>query len=217
MECPFPLVLRADLEGREYHGFVSVNDVDYRIRVCRTVPHNFLELEVEPDLKILLRKEEETIRQRLERSDTIPGFLAELKEILDRLSIVNERCSISSAPPAEAMQRIIEEIEEVGWENVVSLHDGFRTVGIAVADEVNNAVSLMPFIFQSGLPIANSTTSSRPPPSRRRAGGTCSRSSSRAVTPPHRRAAAPRCPPPTSPSHRGGAVADPVEEGRSAP
>jgi hypothetical protein len=139
MECPFPLVLRADLEGREYHGFVSVNDVDYRIRVCKTVPHNDLELEVEPDLKVLLQKEEETIRQRLVRSTTILGFLAELKEILDRISIVNERCSLSSAPPAEAMQRIIEEIEEVGWDNVVSLQDGFRTVAIAVADEVRIA------------------------------------------------------------------------------
>ncbi len=144
MECPFPLVLRADLEGREYHGFVSVNDVDYRIRVCRTVPHNYLELEVEPDLKVLLRREEETIRQRLARSETILGFLAELKEILDRLSIVHERCSLASAPPAEAMQRIIEEIEEVGWENVVSLHDGFRTVGIAVADEVGIVASASP-------------------------------------------------------------------------
>ena len=36
-------------------------------------------------------------------------------------------------------ERIIEEIEEVGWDNVVSLQDGFRTVGIAVADEVRIA------------------------------------------------------------------------------
>jgi hypothetical protein len=136
MQSPFPLVLMADLEGNEYHGFVTFNDTDYRVRICRPKMSTSLELEVDPDLRILLRPEEDKIRQRLARSSTIPGFLAELKEILDRLSTSIEHCCVTSAPPAEAMQHIVEEIESVGWENVKSLHDGFRMVTLVVTDEV---------------------------------------------------------------------------------
>ena len=134
----FPLVLMADLDGNEYHGFVTFNDVDYRIRVCKPRISSSLDFEVEPDLRTLLRSEEDKIRQRLARSSTIPGFLSELKEILDRLSTSIDNCSAPSAPPAEAMQQIVEEIESVGWENVKSLQDGFRMVTLIVEDEVKN-------------------------------------------------------------------------------
>ena len=138
MISPFPLVCRADLEGNEYHGFINLNDTDYRIRVYRVRSSHALELELEPDLKVLLRSEEERIRCRLARSTTVLGFLAEFKEILDHLSVTSETNNAPSAPPADAMQHIIEEIEEVGWDNVTSLHEGFRAVGIVVSDEVGS-------------------------------------------------------------------------------
>ncbi len=52
---------------------MSVNDIDYGIRVSRTVPRNCLELDVEPDSKVLLRKEADSCLSGVTSSlDSLP-------------------------------------------------------------------------------------------------------------------------------------------------
>ena len=100
------------MQGRDY--FVRVSKEDHGIR-----------LEVDRELQRLLQDVQVSLRQRLDRSSDVPEFLAEFKDILERIALGG----LADAPPrADAMRCIVEEIEGVGWERVHAINEQLQVV-----------------------------------------------------------------------------------------
>ena len=84
-----------------------------------------IRLEVDRELQRLLQDVQVSLRQRLDRSSDVPEFLAEFKDILERIALGG----LADAPPrADAMRCIVEEIEEVGWERVHAINEQLQVV-----------------------------------------------------------------------------------------
>jgi len=87
--------------------------------------------EMQPELYQLLSTEERLLRQRLEQCDDVESFLWEIKEIIDKISMES---AMFEAPGAAAMEGIVREIEEIGWERVVALDETFQNIELAIQD-----------------------------------------------------------------------------------
>ena len=89
-------------------------------------------LQVDRELQRLLQGVQNTLTQRLEQSADLQEFLVEFKDILERIGLG----LLADAPPrADAMRCIVEEIEEVGWERVLSIDEQLQTLGLTIDDE----------------------------------------------------------------------------------
>lgn len=117
--------------GESFHGFVQLLGNSYRMRVCSGGSGGKLSVEMQPELYELLGAEESVLRQRLAQSGDVAGFLWEVREILDRVSSDG---ALMEAPGAGAMEGIIREIEEIGWERVVNLDEGFKNIDFSIPD-----------------------------------------------------------------------------------
>jgi hypothetical protein len=136
---PFPLMVREALEGDAYHGFITVHGRAYRMRVCSSRKdaasnEGRVALEMQPELYQLLGTEERMLRQRLNQCEDVASFLWEIKEIIDRVSMDS---SMIEAPGAEAMEGIVREIEDIGWDHVVNLDESFKNIELAINDASN--------------------------------------------------------------------------------
>ena len=118
-------------EGDAYMGFVQVKGRECLARVWQD--GEGVHLEVDPELSRVLYSVQAAVRQRLERSADVHEFLVEFKDILERLSVGDSSASVP--PRADAMRCIVEEIDEIGWERVVSVDEQVQTVALAIDDE----------------------------------------------------------------------------------
>lgn len=137
----FPCFLPED-GGVRFHGYITVQGRDYRLRLRgNTGPGGGADLSNavlhgDPQLVALLQEHGALpmLSQRLKQASTIHEFLVELREMLERLHRV-----VPSAPALSFSSlhgRLVEEIEEVGWQHVTSVEEGVGdlTLGIELSD-----------------------------------------------------------------------------------
>uniref|UniRef100_A0A8C7XXU5 FA complementation group L n=1 Tax=Oryzias sinensis TaxID=183150 RepID=A0A8C7XXU5_9TELE len=129
-----PLLLPVNEQKTVYDGFISVQDKDLRIRII--LPPDLqlkkAKLHCGWELKHLLRGYEAIVKQRLQQSADLSGFILELKTVLEvGLKSRPECCSI---PPPQYYAQIISEMETLGWDKMVHIDMEFQTLKLKAED-----------------------------------------------------------------------------------
>lgn len=116
--------------------------------------------QVDEELLQLLRADLPSVQQQLEASPDLPSFLIELKDILERVS----QARIAEDPPqAATVERIVAEIEDMGWDKVYGLSESFQTLQISVCDAAGRPHILEERPLAPPAPLDASTFSVAPP------------------------------------------------------
>ncbi|XP_011482406.1 E3 ubiquitin-protein ligase FANCL isoform X2 [Oryzias latipes] len=129
-----PLLLPVNEQKTVYDGFISVQDKDLRIRII--LPPDLqlkkAKLHCGWELRHLLRGYEAIVKQRLQQSADLSGFILELKTVLEvGLKSRPECCSI---PPPQYYAQIISEMETLGWDKMVHIDMEFQTLKLKAED-----------------------------------------------------------------------------------
>ncbi|KAM6462383.1 E3 ubiquitin-protein ligase FANCL isoform 2-T2 [Liasis olivaceus] len=131
-ECP--LLLPQNREKSVYEGFVTAQGRDFHIRILLPVDHQLKNARIQCSwhLKKLLHGYHLILKQRLQHSPDLVGFMVELKTILDvALKNTEELCA---QPPPQYYSGLIGDIEHLGWNNVVFIDPGFSTIRLKAGD-----------------------------------------------------------------------------------
>ncbi|CAN0406532.1 unnamed protein product, partial [Hapterophycus canaliculatus] len=73
----------------------------------------------------------DTLRTRLAQAEDLEGFMAELKDVLDK---VLRSCPRQDPPPADFYARLVAEIDAVGWSHLVSMDSLLTSVQLRERD-----------------------------------------------------------------------------------
>ncbi|XP_032409290.1 E3 ubiquitin-protein ligase FANCL isoform X1 [Xiphophorus hellerii] len=129
-----PLLLPLNKKKTVYDGFITVQERDFRIRIL-----------LPPDLQLkrarlhccwqlrhLLREYEHIVKQRLQQSVDLGGFILELKTVLE---VALNRCPEGrSVPPPRYYSQLISEMETVGWDKMLFIDMDFQTLKLRAED-----------------------------------------------------------------------------------
>ena len=80
-------------------------------------------------LYALLGKQVDVLKQRLKRSDNVEAFLVELKDVMERLLASSVAAVL---PPASYYQRLVAELDAVGWDKLASLDASMTILNLLI-------------------------------------------------------------------------------------
>jgi E3 ubiquitin-protein ligase FANCL len=87
----------------------------------------------DPELAALLSGHTRVLRQRLAQSSDVPGFLLELQQVATRL-VAQGSAVHAPLPPPAFFTRLVRDLGEVGWDEVVSFDDTRAAVVLTLVD-----------------------------------------------------------------------------------
>ncbi|XP_070576805.1 E3 ubiquitin-protein ligase FANCL-like [Ptychodera flava] len=129
-----PLLIPQNKDRTLYEGFLSVagQDFPFRIELPKNKELKGSRILCSWQLQHVLRDYHGIVEQRLQQSPDISSFLVELKNILERLLQPKDRGQTTETP--KLYSQLIQQIEDIGWENVVDIDSSFTNIQLRVAD-----------------------------------------------------------------------------------
>ncbi|XP_017320097.1 E3 ubiquitin-protein ligase FANCL isoform X2 [Ictalurus punctatus] len=131
-ECP--LLVALDKEKTIYDGFISVQERDFRLRITLPPDHQLKQAKLHCcwELKRLLKNHQHILKQRLQHSSDLVGFILELRTILE--VAMKSQPSWQSIPPPQYYSQLITEIESLGWDKLIFIDTDFHTLKLKAED-----------------------------------------------------------------------------------
>ncbi|XP_038816471.1 E3 ubiquitin-protein ligase FANCL isoform X1 [Salvelinus namaycush] len=129
-----PLLLPLNKEKTVYDGFITVQERDFRIRILLPPDHQLklAKLHCCWQLKQLLCGYGHIVKQRLHHSPDLVSFVLELKTVLEVALKCRPECR--SIPPPQYYSQLIIEMEDLGWDKLLSIDTEFRTLRLRAED-----------------------------------------------------------------------------------
>ncbi|XP_017277171.1 E3 ubiquitin-protein ligase FANCL isoform X1 [Kryptolebias marmoratus] len=129
-----PLLLPLNKEKTAFDGFITVQDRDFRIRILLPSDRQLKRARLYCcwQLKHLLREYEPIVKQRLQQSADLSGFILELKTVLE--VCLKGRPECRSMPPPQYYSQLISEMESLGWEKMLFIDPSFQTLKLKAED-----------------------------------------------------------------------------------
>lgn len=121
----FPLCVPKNKEYTSFHGFLNVGDFEFAFELDFTKQQ--ARLKCSSELQQLLIGYEDMTSHRLSQSSDVESYLKELKNILERI-IQNKKKQ--ELPSTQFYQRIIQEIDEIGWDKVYDLNANLSSISV---------------------------------------------------------------------------------------
>ncbi|XP_006809974.1 E3 ubiquitin-protein ligase FANCL-like [Neolamprologus brichardi] len=111
-----PLLVPLNKQQTVYDGFITVQERDFRMRIVLPPDRQLKEAKLHCcwQLKHLLRGYERIVKQRLQQSADLVGFILELKTVLE--VVLKSRPECRSIPPPQYYSQLISEMETLGWD-----------------------------------------------------------------------------------------------------
>ncbi|XP_076463856.1 E3 ubiquitin-protein ligase FANCL-like [Babylonia areolata] len=115
-----------------YDGYLSVNGEEYRVRITTPKEDSLEGLRLQGDwrLQCLLREHADILEQRLKQCKDLPVYLKEIEAIL--------ACSAEERPASTGSfantRKIVEEMEKIGWDKLVSVDGSFQHLTLRCGD-----------------------------------------------------------------------------------
>ncbi|CAH1792405.1 unnamed protein product [Owenia fusiformis] len=131
--CPHLLPLNAS--KTYYKGFINVLERQFKIEIQLKLPGVLKDARFTCDWQLsqLLHCHRNIITQRLHHSNTLAGFLVELKTIIERqLELMHFKRAVKQSP--SYYDRIVTDIEELGWDKLTSVDTEFRVLQLTAKD-----------------------------------------------------------------------------------
>lgn len=134
MLLKFPCLVPKNLDFTEYDGYIQVLDQEYRMNIKLPKNGRLRDAKLTCDWKLeqILKKYEKIVTQRLAQCGNLPAFLEELRSIAERQLSSQDQCK-STAFSSNCAQ-LISELENIGWEKVVSVDADFQSFQIKYTD-----------------------------------------------------------------------------------
>ncbi|XP_077342178.1 E3 ubiquitin-protein ligase FANCL [Lithobates pipiens] len=134
-----PLFIPQDLPGRVYDGFISAQDMDFRLRVILPADLQMrnARLECSWQLTKALHGYQNVVKQRLQHSSDLSSFMVELKSILD-VALKNTNSSEASPAP-HYYSCLVKDIDSLGWDKLVFVDNEFSTLKLKIEDSTARA------------------------------------------------------------------------------
>ncbi|KAJ7341297.1 hypothetical protein JRQ81_005229 [Phrynocephalus forsythii] len=131
-ECP--LLLPQNREGTVYEGFVTAQGRDFHIRILLPLDLQLKNARIQCcwHLKKLIGGYQQILKQRLQHSSDLVSFMMELKTILD--VTLKNRQEFHASPPPQYYSALIGDIEILGWNKVLFVDAGFKTIRLKAED-----------------------------------------------------------------------------------
>ena len=111
---------------------MCVRGHEYALRIINAADGRPSELECCPTLQHLLAPHKATLQARLAQSSTAPAFLVELEEVLDGVLRAHPP---HAAPAVRFFSRLLEELDVMGWGQLVALDPSLTALQLRRADE----------------------------------------------------------------------------------
>ncbi|XP_035257092.1 E3 ubiquitin-protein ligase FANCL isoform X2 [Anguilla anguilla] len=129
-----PLLLPLNKEKTIYDGFITVQELDFRIRILVPSDRQLKNSKLQCcwRLKRLLHGYQHVIKKRLQHSSDLVSFILELKTVLE--VAVKRRGACPAAPPPQYYQRLIGEIGSLGWDKLLFLDAELRSLRLGAQD-----------------------------------------------------------------------------------
>ncbi len=121
-----------------YEGFVTAKNQDFHIKITlppgeRRTLHGTT-IECEWRLKHLLRHNLQLLKQRLQNSSSLAGFLVEFVSVLES-QIDKKSLSIPQGDAAKHYAALLQEIETLGWDKLNYIDSEFKQIHLKATDE----------------------------------------------------------------------------------
>ncbi|XP_013131230.1 E3 ubiquitin-protein ligase FANCL isoform X2 [Oreochromis niloticus] len=129
-----PLLLPLNKQQTIYDGFITVQERDFRMRIVLPPDRQLKEAKLHCcwQLKHLLRGYEHIVKQRLQQSADLVGFILELKTVLEVVLKSHPECR--SIPPPQYYSQLISEMETLGWDKLLFIDTEFRMLRLKAED-----------------------------------------------------------------------------------
>lgn len=129
MSSAFPLLLPLDASQLKYDGFIQVKDKEFRLRIELPPDKNLKSLRLFGEWQLVhhLRGCEDLLQTRLQSVPDVTTFLVELQNILQsRLDDAETpEITFETLTDTSVFQRVIQDIDEVGWHRVTYIDSSF--------------------------------------------------------------------------------------------
>lgn len=129
----FPCLLPGDKDFSVFDGFCSIQGKDHRIQV-RLGPENTTksaQFFCSPELYQLISPHASLIQQRLQQCQDINKFFIELRYLLDTQIPPTSQTQV---PKPQYYLRLMEEVESLGWQNIVNINDDLSSIQLSLTD-----------------------------------------------------------------------------------
>ncbi|XP_026046445.1 E3 ubiquitin-protein ligase FANCL [Astatotilapia calliptera] len=129
-----PLLVPLNKQQTVYDGFITVQERDFRMRIVLPPDRQLKEAKLHCcwQLKHLLRGYERIVKQRLQQSADLVGFILELKTVLE--VVLKSRPECRSIPPPQYYSQLISEMETLGWDKLLFIDTEFRMLRLKAED-----------------------------------------------------------------------------------
>ncbi|XP_030603744.1 E3 ubiquitin-protein ligase FANCL isoform X1 [Archocentrus centrarchus] len=129
-----PLLLPFNRQQTVYDGFITVQERDFRMRIVLPPDRQLKQAKLHCcwQLKHLLRGYEHIVKQRLQQSADLVGFILELKTVLE--VVLKSRPECRSIPPPQYYSQLISEMETLGWDKLLFIDTEFQMLRLKAED-----------------------------------------------------------------------------------
>lgn len=137
LQSLFPLVIPQNIAKTEYEGFIGIAGSQYHIHI--KIPSNgcLKNLSFRCDWKLshALQGHQQLLKQRLNQSKSLVEFLIELKALAEMSLQKEQLTSVKFEATPLFYNRIISEVEQIGWHNLIHVDASFQDIHFEARDE----------------------------------------------------------------------------------
>lgn len=127
-----------NLNKTVYRGYLIYSCIEYCVELCNistesTYPLENANLCVPHELKMKWKDCIDMIQLRMKHSRSVSEFIAELQNVIDKLQ--TGKIEESSMRDGEYYERMMRELEHIGWDSIVDINDTLDVIQFVVQDE----------------------------------------------------------------------------------
>lgn len=134
MLMKFPSLIPQNTDFTEYDGYIQILDEEYRMNIKLPKDGKLKDTILTCDWKLeqILKKYDKIVKQRLTQCENLPAFLDELRSIAEKQICFQEQ--IQPTIQRNDCAQLISELENIGWERVLSVNADFQSFQVKYED-----------------------------------------------------------------------------------
>lgn len=134
MLMKFPCLIPQNADFTEYDGYIQILDEEYRMNIKLPKDGKLKDTRLTCDWKLeqILKKYDKIVKQRLNQCENLSAFLEELGSIAEKQLCFQEQ--MQPTIQRNNCAQLISELENIGWEKVVSVNADFQSFQIKFVD-----------------------------------------------------------------------------------
>ncbi|CAN8075622.1 unnamed protein product [Agarophyton chilense] len=151
----FPAIVPQDPDLNNFAGFLSVRQRHFRV----TITANCSQFCGDSHLSSLLAPHKQVLNKRLKNAVDPHEFLVEVRDLIERALAASSKHYSDpqvTLPPSIYYERLLAEIDSVGWNRVESIDKAMHTLHLIISDVANRKhliIITLPVSFPSQPPL----------------------------------------------------------------